>query len=301
MKARIVRIATLAAALVAAFVGVSAPANAQAITVSFVDGDARQLAGSTWKALAEGDAVDGAGQVELGANSYLELKASGATLCLSQAGTYAVRELLAAGRSSKAGAAQAALSKYMSALSAKGVVNASTVAGVRGAEQGKDEGADWVTNDTDVYLSAAKDYIASGNYAAAEEQLAKARDCASDARAEIDFYMAEAETLSGNSGRAFRLLSSIKLTGSEPWAPDYALLKARLLVDSRASKAAVELLAGWPGIAGDSGRAPLYYFILALAYKDSGDAERSRAAVERLMNLAPDGELARAAASLEMN
>jgi hypothetical protein len=290
------RITLLGALIASATLG----AFAQAVTVSFVDGQAMQGSGSTWKKLAEGDAVDPAASVKIATGGYLELRSGGATLSLSQPGTYALREILASGRASRTGAAQAALSKYISALSAKGTANASTVAGVRGAEQGKDEGADWVSNDTDVYLSAAKDYIASGDYAAAEEQLAKAQDKATDEKNEVEFYLAEAAALRGDARAAHQRLATLKITGSESWAPDYELLKARLLVDSFAPQAAVELLlADQARLSTDSGRAPLYYFILAIAYKDLGEKAKSKDCAGRLKSIAGDSELAKAAQTLD--
>ena len=297
MDRRSLRI-TFVLALVAA---AAALASAQAATVSFVDGKAEAGApGSSWRPLAEGDALESSASIRLASGSYLELKAGSATLRLSQSGTYALHDLLSAGRASRTGTAQAALSTYLSALSAKGVSNASAVAGVRGAEQGKDEGADWVTNETDVYLSAAKDYLASGDYAAAEDELTKAEADNSGAKDEIDFYFAEAAALDGDYHTAHQKLAGLSPTGSESWAPDYELLKARLLVEEFAPQAAVDLLSGDQArLSSESSRAPLYYFILALAYRDLGNTDKSKSCIGRLKAIAPEGELAKAAASLE--
>jgi hypothetical protein len=269
-------------------------AGAQAVVVSYVDGQVSQLASSSWKPVAAGDSLSSKASVRLTGTAYLELKSGSATLSLSQPGTYAIGDLLTAGRASRASKSQALVSKYLSAVSAKGSVNASTVAGVRGEEQGKGE-TEWVTSDSDVYLSAGKDYLASGDYASAKEQLAKALDLATSEKAEVDYYLAETEALSGNTRAAYQRLAALKPSGAESWAPDYVLLKARLLVDSFAPQAAIEVLtANQASLAGDSKRAPLYYFLLALAYKDSGDGAKQKASVEKLKSIAADSEFAKA-------
>jgi tetratricopeptide (TPR) repeat protein len=282
-------------ALIATLSGlVAAIAGAQTIMATYVDGQVSQGSASSWKSVEIGDAIDPGSSVKLSDGAYIELKTGEATLSLGQAGVYSVHDLITKGRASRQAAAQAALSKYMQALSSKGTANASTVAGVRGAEQGESD-SDWVTNDTDVYLSAAKDYIASGDYPAAKEQLAKALDNATTGIVEIEFYIAETAALSGNTREAAKRIEMLHPTGSESWAPDYELLKARMLVDECAPQAAVDLLAAdQTNLAGDSERAPLYYFILALAYKDLGDSANSKDCADRLKVIAADSELAKA-------
>jgi hypothetical protein len=108
--------------------------------------------------------------------------------------------------------------------------------------------------------------------------------------------------MSGDMRAANRRLATLKVPESESWTLDYELLKARMLVASFAPQAAIDLLlSDQTRLSTDSSRAPLYYFILALAYKDSGDSSKAKLCVERLGSIAADSELAKAAASLETN
>lgn len=272
-------------------------AGAQTITVGYLDGSAFQLVASTWKPVSLGDALAPSSSVKLAVSTYLELMVGNATLSLSQAGTYSIRDLLAAGRSSRSNAIQAMLTKYIQALSTGRTTNAATYAGVRGTEQGKGD-SDWATSDAEIYLSTAKDYLASGDYAAAKAQLEMARESAMGDRAEIEFYLTEAEALSGDMRAAYRDLAALAPTGTESWAPDYVLLKARMLVDSFAPQAAVDLLVGQTNLASDARRAPVYYFILAQAYAQLGSAVNEKQCLKRVIDLDAGNDLGKAATGL---
>lgn len=289
--------------LIAALVAAAAfSLGAQAAKVSYVEGTVSRSAGASWKAVALGDELAPDAVLRLAGSSFLELKAQGATLSLSQPGSYSLRDLLAAGRASRSSGISAVLAKFRAAFSAEDLTTRATTAGVRGAEQGRDEGADWVSSGAEVYLAAAKDYIASGDYPAAIRQLQRALDTETGDKAELEYYLADAESLGGNAREAFLHLSKLSPSGSEAWAPDYSLLKAELLIGSFAPRAAVDLLvAARASLADDARRAPLYYFLLALGYRNLGDTVNERSCVDRLTSIAGDGELAKAAEGLDRN
>lgn len=289
-----------AAGILTALLMLSAALWAEDAIASFVDGDVQQGSGSTWKAVAIGDKVEPGNSVKLGGTgAYLELKFQGATLSLSQPGSYAVAGLVAKAKALKSGPVASVLRKYGAALGSGQSANAATVAGVRGAEQGKSSDSDWVSNDTDVYLAAARDYIASGDYVAALNQLQSAKDSVSTMNTEIEFYFAVAEDLRDDPRAAFEHLERATPSGTETWASDYLLLKAKLFLETFAPQAASDILqASQASLSGDSARAPLYYFLLALARHELGDAAGSHDAVERLKVIAADSELAKAAETM---
>jgi hypothetical protein len=272
----------------------SLAASAQAATVTFVEGEASQGSASGWKPIALGDPIAASATIRLKAGAFVELKAASATLALMRPGDYAVRELLAAGRASRTTRAQAIVRKYAEALSASPAERSSAVAGVRGAEKGEGAG-DWISSEADLYLSSARDFLSSGDTKSARRELAKAEAESAKAQAEIEFYLAQVDYLDGDLRSASRRVDALRPDGFEPWAPDYVLLKARLLIDGFAPKDAAALLAGQSGLAGDAARAGLYWFLLALAYKDSGDEPQARDCVARLRSAAPGGELLKTA------
>jgi hypothetical protein len=273
------------------------PVGAQSIRASYVEGDAVSRIGSVWEMLSVGDRLPSDASIKLGEGAYVELESPRTKLKLFMPGEYAIGELFSAGRASNFGAVQAALAKCARALSAKRPSSASAVVGVRGAEQGKDDSG-WFADDAELFMSAARDYLAMGDYEQAKDQLERAEASALGDEREIRFLLAQAEAAGGKLREAYGLLASTEPAAEDGWALDYHLLKARLLVDSRAPRAAIDELEGSRArLEADSGLAPTCLFLLAVAYSDLGDAESSRRCVLRLQQVAADSELAKAAAA----
>jgi tetratricopeptide (TPR) repeat protein len=271
---------------------------AQSASVAYIEGDVSQRTRGSWAALSIGDKVAPDATLQLARGGFLELTVPGATIVLSQPGTYVLRDIFAARRAMGSGKTAAVLSRSLAALAGGPVRNQNTASGARGNDESKSDDFDYVSSSAAVFLGAAKDYIAAGNYAAAIGQLDEARDAATEAESpEVTYYLAEAYALSGKTRESFTQLSGLSPSGAETWAPDFYLLKARLLVDTFAPQAAVALLSGaGSSLAADSRRAPLYYFLLTLAYQGAGDAANARRAFERLTTIAADSDLAKTAA-----
>jgi hypothetical protein len=271
--------------------------SAQGIPVAFLDGDVARQAGADWVAVKIGDRVATDATVRLGTRGFLQLSATDGTITLSQPGIYHMSTILASSRRSTSGRAPGLLTRAFAALAGGGASNKNTASGARGADQSKSDDSGFFSSSAAVFLGAGKDYIASGDYVAAIDQLQQARDSATDSEApEVQYYLAVAEASSGKVRDAFNILSSLVPTGTESWTLDFYLLKARLLLDTFAPQAAVSLLTG-PGASasGDSQRAPVYYFLLTLAYQALGEAGNAQRASQRLGEIAGDSDLARMA------
>jgi len=221
----------------------AAALSAQALSVAYVQGSVQANDGSGWSEVSIGDTIPGGATVRLGDGSYVEMTASGVDITLSQAGSYPVASLLSTSRRMGGTATSAVLTTALAALVGKTPATHSTAMGVRSENMGAALGPAWVTSDSQVYLDAGKDFLKAGSYAKAVEQLQSALAEASDQEIpEVKYYLATAYSLSGNEAKALGEIADVAPSEGDSWAPDFALLKARLLIDSFAFKQAASLL-----------------------------------------------------------
>jgi hypothetical protein len=130
--------------------------------------------------------------------------------------------------------------------------------------------------------------------------------CSSDLQAarsapggEAAFCLATAYSLKGDPKSALSALVGVTVAGTEEWAPDYVLLRAKLLLDTFAFQRAVDvLLAAAPLLKNDPPRAQTWSFLLALGYRGTGDTASSAACLDTVQSLGPETELAISAARL---
>jgi hypothetical protein len=276
----------------ACLAGAAAPIGAQGLTVHYLEGSVSLHADSGWAALAVGDTVPADGQVRLDKRSLVQLKGRGATITLSQAGTYGISGILAARASLRAAGAPAAVAAAFSkiihgggATGGAGGVRTETSGGLRGVTPSAGE------------LQDGKDALARGDYGEAIQHFTPAAE--RDPKGEAGFCLAAAWSLAGDPKTALAVVSEVKPKGGEEWAGDYVLLRAKLLLDTYAYAPAVKILeAGHRTFDGDGERAPYYYFLLALGYKGSGHAARAGECFDTVAALAPGSDLAAAAARL---
>jgi hypothetical protein len=222
--------------------------------------------------------------IKLEKGAYVELTGPGTKLSLSQPGTYQLRAIMAKRQGMDSTGLGKSVDRYINTLSNGPAENASTIAGVRGAEQGQSNGSEWVTSDTAIYLDAAKAYIAAGSWDLAIGQLKEGLVVASaDEMPELKFYLAEASALAGKTREAFKWMGGVQVSGSEPWAADFWMLEAKLLIDTMAYQQAVDLLTGpAKSVATIAQRETLYRFLLAAAYSGTGDTASERAELQKL-------------------
>ena len=276
------------------------PLCAQNLAVAYLQGEARLKTGSGSHQLSIGDEVPREGTLQVSDGGYLELTDHGLTITLSQAGSYSVQALLSASQRMGNTGAGRALSGMLSALVNGPLRVQSTAMGARGANESKADQSGWVTSDTQVYLESGREFIKLGEYAKAIEELRRALEVATDQELlEVRYYLAFAYSLSGDTRSAFTQLSRVGLPGGEPWAPDYVLLRAKLLVDTFAFKEEISWLTEQRGgLPQDAQRAPTYSFLLALGYQGIGDTAHERESLAQVMHMAADSDIGKVAAKM---
>jgi hypothetical protein len=279
-----------------ACLGLGSPlAGAQAVTVDYIEGKAAQHVGDAWAGLAVGDQVALDASVRLEELSLVQLKGQGATITLCQAGTYGLRSVVKTRASLRsAGAATAVATAFSRMIHGTGR-NTNAPGGVRSEMIDISE----ATRDFDTGgpLVSGKSYLASGQYDEAIAALAPAVQAAPGG--EAGFCLATAYSLKGDPKSSLEALAAVAPTGREEWAPDYILLRAKLLLDTFAFQRAIDVLTAASALfENDGARAQTWYFLLALGYRGAGNSARSTECLDTVQSLAPETELAASAARL---
>ena len=292
-----------------------AGAGAQSLTVTYLEGSASQRNAGPWTPLSIGDAVPRSAAVRLDRLGLVQLKAPGSSITLAQPGTYLISTVMAASASLKsAGAVQAAAVAFSRVIAGRGTTM-NAVGGVRSEmpatagllDAGGVEGASAeeapaapAPAPARAAIGRARDLIAGGQYSDAVLVLRQAIPGADpDPAREADFYLASALELSGDIAGALSALKAACPRGTDDWAPDATLLGARLLEDTYAWPQARDLLVkSGPVLSSDDERAGSYFFLLALAYRGTGEAAREREMLDTVISRDPAGSLAAAASRL---
>ncbi|MGA2763590.1 MAG: hypothetical protein ABSG17_09520 [Spirochaetia bacterium] len=294
-----VQFAAIRKSLVLAFFLVAQLAVAQGLTVVYMEGEADLQSGSSWVQLALGKAVPPNSSIRLTPGGLLQLKGAGVELTFSRPGSYVIRAVLAEREKISSAGAGAALLSSLRSLVFGPVTRSDANLGARGANESKPQDQGWAESTAEVFLDAGKEYVKAGKYVMAIEQLREALQSATEQEApEIRYYLAYASSLNGDAPEAWKQISAIH-AGSEPWAGDFILLKAKLLEDSIANEDAVAWLTqDGNDLSRDSDRAPLYYFLLGLGYRGSGDGEKALQALSKVVSISATSDLGKAAREL---
>ncbi len=270
------------------------------LSVSYIDGSASLGSGSSWKALGLGDPVPTDTTIRLDAGSSVDLKGMGADFHLSQKGSYAIRDLLAARQRLGVPAVGSALAAKLKSLLSPQIANQSAVAGVRGADQSTDSDSEWVETSVQDSLQQAKGFIQSGNFADALDKLNQSLDEATTTELqELHFYLAYAYSLQGDISNTAREIVEVRSGTGSSWSDDFILLKAKLDIDSFAFAQAIQGL-NQPGndLSSDARRGSLYFFLLGLAHRGAGNGEKEKEAFQRIVSMDKGSELGKAAAQM---
>jgi len=274
-------------------------AEAQDLSVSYLDGSAGIRSGSTWRPLSIGDAVPIDATIRVEPAGWVQLKGAGIDVILTRPGIYSVKEVVARHRTVSTRGIGAAIAASLRALASGR--SQSSASGARAGNAGDSEEDElWVESSAEEFLAAGKADVKAGRYDDALRELRQAElSASSEEIPEIRFYLASTYSLKGNLGQAWKLAEDLTPVPGTEWAGDLVLLKARLLLDTSAFAEAAALLAGegaW--LAQDASRAPLYHFLLGVGYRGAGAAESSRQALSRVVAISPDSDLGIAAADL---
>lgn len=149
-------------------------------------------------------------------------------------------------------------------------------------------------------LSAGKALIVTEQYERAAAMLTDALAAATeDELPEVRYYLAYAQSMTGDTPAALKLTDDLEPAGDEEWAADFVILRAQLLVDASAFSDEVKWLAGHAaGVSTDPDLAPAYYFLLALGHRGMGDISKGKQNLSKVVSLSAKSELGKAAAHL---
>lgn len=158
-------------------------------------------------------------------------------------------------------------------------------------------------DEAEEHLAAGRDLLASGKLDEATDELMAALGTASETEApEARYYLACARSLSGDTRGALKLVEDLPAPAgpaASPWRDDFVIFKAKLLADTNAFSAELAWLApNGARLSRDPERAPVYWFLLALGYRGIGDVKKERQSLSKVMSLAGDSDLGKAAARL---
>jgi tetratricopeptide (TPR) repeat protein len=286
--------------ILAALLLASQLATAQGLNVAYLEGEAQVASGASWKALSLGDPVSTDASIRLLPGALIELKGTGADVTLTHPGTYALGTLLKARRTLGSPGVSSAIVSFLRQLAFPPAKNRADVLGLRGPNRSKSPENEWSESSAQVFLDAGKEYIKAGSYDRAIEQLNEALDAATDEEVpEIHYYLADASFLGGDVKGAWKQVASLKPAVAAPYYRDFLLLKAKLLEETSAYADALDLLAGeGAAFSQDAQRAPLYYFLLGLGYRGTGDSENANLAFRKVIAISAESDLGKTAGEL---
>ena len=278
-------------------------AFAQNLSVTYVEGDARMQRGSSWVGISTGDTLPREATVLLRAGAYVELGATGTTITLSQNGTYNLRDIVPFSRNLKSAGVGKAILDILAYLLNGPAHNQSTVAGVRSANEGRGQDAEWVTSSAGVFLDSGRQYIKAGQYDKAIAQLLRALETATDQESPtVCFYLAFAYSMIGDTRNSLKYAANVQPDGSNERSTDFIILRAKLLIDSNAYAQEVAWLTqAGNDLTGDPQRADAYLLLLGAGYRGVSDISREKQALSQVVSIAAEGDLRNAAASLLRN
>ncbi len=176
----------------------------------------------------------------------------------------------------------------------------SAAAAPQGDVSGDSGSDDSALEDSRSHLESGKALIATQQYERAIDELTQALDSAAGEEAvEVRSYLAYAHSMTGDTPAALELTDGLQPGGSEEWAKDLEILRAKLLLDASAFTEELAWLSRYSQVlSGDPERAPMYYFLTALGHRGKGDIGREKQNLSRVVSLGPDTELGKTAARM---
>lgn len=277
------------------------------LSVTYVEGPAFISHGTSWNALSIGDSVPLDATVRLDAGASVDLKGTSIDMYLAQKGSYRIHDLLAERQKMGIDSVGVALSaKLGKLLSAGSSANQSTVGGVRGANESKNNDSEWLESSTQESVLRATDLLQAQKYDEAINKLSQALGVATEEELpELHYYLAYAYELKGDTLKAVKEAASAQSGGGDRdqlWAGDYVLLQAKLYLDTFAYAQAVQWMTRPENdLSGDAQRAALYFFVLGLVYRASGDSANAKVNFGKLLSNGADNDLCAEAADLLKN
>jgi tetratricopeptide (TPR) repeat protein len=289
--------------LIVALCAAAAAVSAQDLRVEYLDGQLEVQSGGRWRQARAGDAIAGTASVRLSEGALAELSAGELRVTLHQPGTYAVGALLRTSRQSLAWGLGRLLKTRIRALFSS-PSGGSESSGAR-AWEAKDPLTDleMMEDEEEEARKAAERaeqataeevqaLLAGGRAGEAAAAAGRALERASAAgRPYFLFLLASARCLEGSYAEALRALEPAAVPEEAPYYGEYALLKARLLLEGQAYREALalfdQLLADSPGPSASQQA----WFLSAFCSLQLGDRTQARRRLEKARDLDPAAEI----------
>jgi tetratricopeptide (TPR) repeat protein len=257
-------------------------AEAQQLSVIYIEGQVSIKNGTAWDELSIGDSVSASAILRLDAEACARLSGGEVEIALTRPGLYQIRDIVVAHKAFSSGGVGATIDSVFRQLVIGTPVDKGSVSGARCAG----------------FIEDGKDLLGSGRKKEAIEQLSRALELATESgTAQINYYLAYAYLEDGMLQKALEKTEGVRPSANELWVKDFVLLKARLLIECNAYAESVSWLttneAG--ALAQDAHRASLYDLLLGIAYCGAGDKEKAKLALQEVVNLSPKSELGNSA------
>ena len=285
-RIRLLLVAVFAAATIA---GVSA----QALSVSYLDGSVDLKTAKGWKALAIGDNVAIDASVRLSQNASLELQRGKVRITLLKDGTYEMAAVTKASDKSAAGSSGNAIAQKLQSLTTLKPKSATSVGGVRGADQGT-VSVTWA-DESDETRTRVQALLDQKKYPDAVKALNQAiGDSTVDAdKNEFTYLKAVAYYGEGQAAQSYRTLIRVSPQPEDSWYARYIILKGQILVDAQSFSDALALLAPFIEQFPRGEATQVAYLRSASCHKGLGDPGAAKEALDAGYQLDPSSDTAK--------
>ena len=289
------------AVFIGVIAGLSGALSAEDLTVEYLEGWVDVRSGGTWREVSIGDTVGPSAALRLEEDSLIELSRHNAELTLTGPGTYDVAKVLRGYSARERSGYEGLLAEKLRTI-LRGKRNEgeqTVVGGVRG-DTVDDTELGWVEDDGGGYITAGREALGREEYELALQLFREAYDYVygPEAEREVLFHLALTETFREDRASALSYLQDVSFASGDELYDDYALLKAKLLIDTFDYRGAADFLRGYIESfdAEPPEEAQTAYFLLGIAYNALDDSRASEA-FSRAAEIDRTGDIGKAAAS----
>ncbi|MBA7654272.1 hypothetical protein ES703_62148 [subsurface metagenome] len=274
------------------FVFLSCRLFSENLLVDFLDGNLELKKGNRWVEAVIGDRVPRDTVLRLDEGTVAELCYGDVRITLSKAGNYYSNDLLSASQEAFEWGIGVLLSvKLLSIFEGMPEREASTM-GVRAEKVEDDYEFEWVDEEEEL-LEEGKRLLESFQYEEALAVFQEGLDLADDQDAAVfHFYIGYSYSMLGRSGFALEILKRIEPDTGESYYADFALLKGKLLIESRSFADALRLFDAYLKVFPEGNNAQSAYFLSAFCSKKLGKLKDAAFRLEKAYALDPESELA---------
>jgi tetratricopeptide (TPR) repeat protein len=273
-------------------------ASSQEFRVEYLDGRLEVLQGGRWKEAGLGDTVPSAATLRLAERAVAELAGGEARITLSQPGIYSTTELWRAFREASRWGLGRMLRDKLRFLFGRQSAETLTAMGARAEAVSEDPDLGWMDEEQEAFDRASR-LLAEGQFEEAVPALQEALVTAgTETRPRYWYLIGFAYAMAGRSGPALKALEQAQPPPSVFYFADYALLKARLLVEGQGYGQALQLLDALQEASPAMEAAQTAWFLSAYCARQLGDQAAARERLGKAQALDPASDVGLQAAGM---